>query len=214
MLESSEHIGMKFSIDVHLKDNLFDKEINEEFCKDVFLKYFNAKKYRYGNHILKEPDIYIDDLPIEITLVSDKKKTNNFVQKLKNRYQNNVSIEDIESEILSMMEERIKDKSNKSYCNKSPSLCLIVPIPIISWYCYYLDPTPIDIIELLYSTPRSRYFKRFMKNYIENDIFSDIFILMPGIYADWLLINIRTNKAERYLCSTNDFRYSYYLLVE
>ena len=183
-------------------DNLFVKKINEDFAELILRESFGFKTSIHGNDE-DEPDLLFDEKEwFEITLICDSKKRNNLVQRIKSR---NFKSDDVEEELLTMIEERIKDKTTKKYINIHSNLCLICPVPMIDWVADFSD------IELIYTSKKQKCFNNLYRKYVESGTFKDIFIIVPSIDASWTLIDLKNKRFNFDVDLTNE-NYPYYIM--
>ena len=181
-------------------ENFFSKRFNEDFCARVLKRVFNFSAVRHGND-LNEPDLICDDRELfEVVLISDKKKHGNLIQRMQSK---SLHSEDIDTELLDMIEERIADKSKKNYINMRPNLCLISSIPVIDWL------GPNNVIDTLFVSERRLKFDCFYEKYVETKVFKNIFLLIPSLDADWWLMDLK-NGRWNYEGDTNDSSYPYF----
>ena len=202
----------EFSIDFidRLPDSFFNKECNESFCGKVLCTVFHKTNYRKGDPKKSEPDLFIDDVPFEVTIVSDKNKHNNLVQRMLNRWNSGFSCDDINREILKMIDDRIRDKANKHYCTPCPYLCLIVPLPMISW----LKRVYAQILSTVFSDDEAKQLQEYKTQYIDTCVFSSIFVLFPDLNQCWWILDLKTRNMVPYQGDINDASYPYYQTIE
>ena len=193
-----------------LSDDFFNKRINEAFAKKVLCSIFSVNDVRDGDPVQFEPDIFLNNVPFEITLVSDRKKQRSFIQRLKNSRKNGFESDDIGEELLSMIAESIMDKASKKYSVPMPYLCLIVPIPMMEW----LGKGYGSIIEDLFITRHAYCFHKLKEIFINRDIFSNIFLLVPSLDGTWWCIDMKTDLMIQYRGDFNDPSYPYYMEIE
>ena len=174
-----------FDFQSHNFDNFFSKECNEPFCANVLKSLFSFDSVKHGNDA-DEPDLFFDDKELfEVALISDKKKHGNLIQRIKS---GSLHSEDIDTELFSMIEERIEDKSKKCYINMHPNLCLISSIPLLDWIC------SDEIIDKLYISERRKKFNSLYEKYVKAQVFKNIFLLIPSPDEDWWLIDLKYGK--------------------
>ncbi|MBQ7291108.1 MAG: hypothetical protein IJW76_05230 [Clostridia bacterium] len=203
---------IQFSFIDHIPKKFFDKNHNEKFCVQVISNLFNIapSDIYWGNPNKREPDVYIKNHPFEITLVSDKHKTKNLIQRLKKRMSDGFSSDDIQKELLDMIQERANDKSQKRYCD-TPTLCMMVPVPAIDWVAKAYES---DIIDKLFVSERQIVFGKLKKEYIDTKKFTNIFILVPSLDTSWVLIDVSTDNMLIYQGDVSDDNYPYYEVID
>ena len=183
-------------------NHFFEKSFNENFAASAIKSIFGYSSYIHGNDVDKPDFLFDENEQFEIALICDTKKRDNLVQRILRK---NFVSDDVEKELLSMIHERIEDKSRKKYINLHPNLCLICPVPMLDWIA------PPSCLDILYTSERRDFFDLLYIEYIETGIFKNIFILVPNVDASWTLIDLNSGMFD-YEGDLNDPNYPYYLM--
>ena len=191
--EKKEVVEIPFCGETKNFEHFFEKRVNEEFAAKVLQSVFRFQMVRHGKDGTEADLIFDEEYAFEITLVCDKKKHNNLIQRLLRAYQRIETFhsDDIEGEILSMVEDCVAKKANKQYANNDVNLCLVVPFPMVSW----IDGS-MDIIEMLFVTPKSKVFNNLRDKYLQTKKFKNIYILLPDIDKSWRVIDLKGSKRQ------------------
>ena len=187
-------------------EHFFEKRVNEEFANNVIQDVFSFQSVRHGKDGLEADLIFDEEHAFEITLICDKKKHNNLIQRLLTAYQG-VGLfhsDDIQGEILSMIETCVAKKAQKQYTGEDVNLCLIVPFPMVSW----VDGS-MDVIEMLFVTPKSKVFYNLRNKYLQTKKLKNIYILFPDIDKSWWVIDLKQGKWQ-YKETTSNMTYPYF----
>lgn len=189
-------------------EHFFEKRVNEEFATIVLQKIFQFQTVRHGQDGIEADLIFNEKHAFEITLICNKKKHNNLIQ----RFQIGMNGEgfhsdDIQGEILSMIETCVDKKSKKEYANKGTNLCLICPFPMMSWIA------DIDVIELIFVTRKTICFNELIKRYVETKLFKCIYVLVPNIDGTWWVLDI-SGKKYQYVPDHAINNYPFYMLTD
>ena len=187
-------------------EHFFEKRVNEEFANNVLQDVFSFQTVRHGKDGLEADLIFDEEHAFEITLVCDKKKHNNLIQRLLTAYQG-VGLfhsDDIQGEILSMIETCVAKKAQKQYTGNDVNLCLIVPFPMLSW----VDGS-MDVIEMLFVTPKSKVFYNLRNKYLQTKKFKNIYILLPDVDKSWWILDLK-GKRRQYKGNIADKNYPYF----
>lgn len=201
-------LEIPFSVVSKNFEEFFNKNINEYFAEQVIKKIFNFNSCKHGQDGTEADLIFDKEHAFEITLICDKKKHNNLIQRIhKGMNGDGFHSDDIVGEIISMIETCIYNKSKKEYANKETNLCLICPFPMMSWI------EDMGVIELIFVTSKAIYFNELIKRYIETKIFKSIFILVPNIDGSWWMLDVAGKKYQY----TNDGtikNYPFFMLID
>lgn len=206
--EEKDTLEIPFSVACGNFEHFFKKQINEEFVAKVLQNVFRFHSVRRGQDGI-EPDLIFDEKhAFEITLICDKKKHNNLIQRIqKGMNGGGFHSDDIVGEILSMIETCVYNKSKKEYANKETNLCLICPFPMMSWIA------DMDVIELIFVTQKVVCFDGLIKRYIETKLFKCIYVLVPNINGTWWVLDI-TGKKYQYIPDNTIKNYPFFMLVD
>lgn len=187
-------------------NHFFEKNVNEQFASNVLQKVFSFRTVRHGQDGTEADLIFDEKYAFEITLICDKKKHRNLIQRLLRAYQRIETFhsDDIEGEILSMIEDCVAKKANKQYTNNNINLCLIVPFPMVSW----IDGS-MDVVEMLFVTPKSKVFRELQYKYLQTQKFKNIYILLPDVDKSWWIIDLK-GKRRQYKGNIADKNYPYF----
>ncbi len=184
-------------------NQFFKQGVSEKFAQKVLQQVFDFHSVRHGEHGTEADLIFDEKEAFEITLISDKKKHGNFVQRIVNRFFHS---EDVESEVLALLKSSIERKLKKKYRTQETNLCLILPVPIMNW----IELSPI--IELLYNNPRKIWFKALFNEYVVTKKLKNVYVLLPGMDCLWYLIDFKDFK-EPYQGDLEDEDYPYFQLI-
>ena len=187
-------------------DHFFEKQVNEEFAANVIQDILSFRTLRHGKDGSEADLIFDEEHAFEVTLICDKKKHNNLIQRLLTAYQGLGSFhsDDIQGEILSMIETCVAKKAQKQYTGEDMNLCLIVPFPMVSW----VDGS-MDVIEMLFVTPKSKVFYNLRNKYLQTKKFKNIYILLPDVDKSWWIIDLK-GKRRQYKGNIADKNYPYF----
>lgn len=187
-------------------EDFFEKQVNEEFAATILQSVFCFQSVRHGQDGMEADLVFDEKYAFEITLICDKKKHTNLIQRLLRASQRLETFhsDDIEGEILSMLEDCVAKKANKQYANNELNLCLIVPFPMVSW----IDGS-MDVIEMLFVTPKSKVFRNLQDKYLQTKKLKNIYILFPDIDKSWWVIDLKQGKWQ-YKETTSNMTYPYF----
>ena len=187
-------------------EHFFEKRVNEEFAAKVLQSVFRFQSVKHGQDGTEADLIFDEEYAFEITLICDKKKHNNLIQRVLKVYHKleQFHSDDIQGEVLSMIDSCIEKKDKKRYANQPVNLCLISPFPMFSW----IDGS-MDEMELLFVTPKSRIFDFLFEKYVKTKIFGNIYILLPDIDKSWWIIDLK-GKRRQYKGNIADKNYPYF----
>lgn len=183
--------GLDLEIIGRIPNNFFSKEKNEPFTKEIIEKTQGIEKWERGNPDLREPDYFGDGKGYEFTIASDKKRKNNFIQKLMN---GTYSTDVMEVEMIQYIESRIVDKANKNYSTPEVNLCVLCLLEQFLWVSDVYGSTTYA----LFDYRRQIFFDRIKKEYIDTKIFENIYILFPDMTAKWWVFNVATGERIAY----------------
>lgn len=74
--------GYGFDVVSFFPRDFFDKDVNEPFVQKVIACLGGKSDWRKGDPNVYEPDYFCGSIPFEITLASDHKSRDNFIQRL------------------------------------------------------------------------------------------------------------------------------------
>ena len=172
-------------------EHFFEKRVNENFAATILQNVFGFQTVRHG-HDGTEADLIFDKKnAFEITLVCDRKKHNNLIQRFLGPFQGHQAFKssDIEGEVLSMIECCIAKKANKRYSNNDVNLCLISPFPMVDWIYENMDK-----LNILFVTPKTVIFRDLQDKYLRTNKFKNIYILLPDTDKSWWIIDLEEGR--------------------
>lgn len=189
----------KINFDYFFPKDFFKKEINEKF--QLFLLNncigpFVDEEITWGNADLKQPDLILRDIPIELTLASTEEETTTYIKDIKNHTLQTNNIEELSIKCIS---NACTKKSKKDYVTSDNIVSILLTIPVFVWCMPYYSNVP----ELLPPTKFPELLHNIADVYIDNGKFKDVLIHMPGFAYDWLSFSCKERKLIQHRCLNN-----------
>ena len=169
----------------HFPPDFFDKRVNEPFVQELMNQTLSMGPWRRGDPNAYEPDYFCGPLPFEITLVSDSKKKDSFIERFKSRH---YMPDEAEEELFLFMVSRIEDKAKKTYSVHPVHLCLLLVKDMFHWVADAYGSTVTPQL----NARRDQWFTKIRRSYIDKGIFANIYILFPDVCASWWVQDLCT----------------------
>lgn len=180
-------------------NDFFDKEVNEPFVQKVMACLSGKSDWRKGDPDAFEPDYFCGSIPFEITLASDHKSRDNFVQRLTRGH---YTTPDAEEDAIRFIEERIQRKAEKHYSVPNVHLCVLCVIDLTNWVSDHYGSFLHDALD----GRRQDFFSSLITQYINTGVFSRIFIVFPDFHAKWWVYDVVTGIRHYYQITDEEIR--------
>lgn len=169
---------LSFTVTEYFPKDFFRNSVNEPFIQEIMSTVLERDNWRAGIPETFEPDYFCDNVPFEFTLASNSKKKNNFIQKLQRGI---YSTDDVETDVISFISERIADKSTRHYSVPNVHLCVLCILDLFDWVSDEYGSVTHDLVDWR----RKEFFEQIRAKYIKAKVFSNIFLIFPDISARW-----------------------------
>ncbi len=154
------------------------KEINEPFIQNIMARVLREEDWVKGDPHLLEPDYFCKGTPFEFTIASDKKKKNNFIEKL---YSSQYTSDNVEDDVIGYLSVAIEKKAKKHYSMDNVHLCVLCLLDLTIWVEDQYGSITYDLI----SYRRTEFFKTINDQYISSGKFANVFLIFPDMDAKW-----------------------------
>lgn len=179
--------------------DFFDKDVNEPFVQKVMACLGGKSDWRKGDPNAYEPDYFCGSIPFEITLASDHKNRDNFIQRLTHGY---YTTPDAEEDAIRFIEERIQRKAGKHYSVSNMHLCVLCVIDLTNWVSDHYG----SVLHAAFDGRRQDFFSSLIKQYISTGVFSRIFIIFPDFHAKWWVYDVVTDVRHYYQIAPEEIK--------
>ncbi len=190
--------------------NFRDTKVNESFIQKIMENVLGESEWIPGDPNLFQPDYFCKGIPFEFTIASDKKKKNNFIEKL---YQARYSSDDVESDVIEQISTAIEKKAKKHYATANVHLCVLCLLDLTIWVEDQYGLITYDLV----SYRRTEFFKAINDNYISSGKFANVFLIFPDMDARWWVWDMLSGHRAEIILSDEDIlseRYPYIITKE
>lgn len=173
---------------MHLPQRFLQKEVNEHAVCEILSRALGTHTARRGDPQLREPDLFLDGVGVEVTIATEGKHRPTFLGEycdglyLREEAQNAMTLP-----ILSALER----KSKKEYASRPVAVAVLCMLELFDWsgdiYGRSLDGLPVR--------ERDAFFSILNSLYLERGIFSDIYLLTPTLFRSWAVFDIRDSAS-------------------
>ena len=181
-----QHIPPTVDLICFLPDDFLNKKINEPFVKSVLCDVLDIDDWKAGDPNKYEPDYFCGNIPVEITIASNTKKRDNFIQSFKRAAYSTV---DSDADIFCYIKESIEKKLRKQYSVPNVHLCVLVLIAKPSWLFSGISPETEDLM----ISPMESSVSWIREKCIDSNKFGDVYLIFPDMNARWWLFSIKNS---------------------
>lgn len=191
--------GVLYSITEYFPKDFFNKRVNEQFIQMLMETVLEKGDWKPGNPDEFETDYLFNGVPFEFTLASNSKRKNNFIQRMQRGI---YTSDDVESDAISYIEERIADKAKRHYSLPNVHLCVLCAMEMFNWVSDEYGSVTHDLVDW----KRDQLFTKIKRDYIETGKFNNVFLLFPDIFAKWWVWDVRTGHKASIHLPTEDIQ--------
>ena len=173
---------------LYLPPGFLDKRINEQVIFDFVDQVRHYSVWRRGDPLRKEPDFVCDGEGLEVTFASSDYSTRNFIGDFCDGVYSPLEAQEDHTQYIQNALER---KAKKTYATPRTSLAILCMLELFCW------TEAVFIQDPAIQGQKRRFLDKIAQNYLGVNRFYHIYLILPGLMADWYVLDVTSNQTQR-----------------